>query len=311
MRRFIQRLFKVGLLFALGLLICLSVIALSTHFTLQLEKKSFGHMTHWGSSFARIAEFEKWAKQKPANNTPANASSPARGLIIGSSTAYRNLNPHIFSTQTGIDWFNYGSSGQSPKVNLFMLKHAFSQTKIDYVLLDIYSGVAQLEGLESAHDLIYNSNLDGWLKTQLVCKYPNGKLLLRYLYFYTKQIIPSKKHIIHDPQNGTYLQKGFVCSNQPALKNFKKAKSKQRVPFIKELPAIAALCRQHGARLILNIAPSLEGPQILDPAYRAYRCIENREVQNPTWFYDSHHMTCEGANLYSEGVVRKLVKQLK
>jgi hypothetical protein len=302
MRRFIQRLFKVGLLFALGLLICLSVIALSTHFTLQLEKKSFGHMTHWGSSFARIDEFENWARQKP---------NKARGLIIGSSTAYRNINPHILQEHTLVDWFNYGSSGQPPRTSYFLLQDAFKKTKLDYVLLDIYSGVAQLEGLESAHDLIYNSNLDGWLKTQLVCKYPNGKLLLRYLYFYTKQIIPSKKYIIHDPQNGTYLQKGFVCSNQPALKNFKKAKSKQRVPFIKELPAIAALCRQHGARLILNIAPSLEGPQILDPAYRAYRCIENREVQNPTWFYDSHHMTCEGANLYSEGVVRKLVKQLK
>ena len=164
MRQFLKKLLKTLLAFVLLIWVGLVLIALSTHFTLQLEQKSFGHMTHWGSSFARIDEFENWAHQKPTK---------ARGLIIGSSTAYRNINPHLLSKATNIDWFNYGSSGQPPKISYFLLQDAFKKTKLDYVLLDIYPAVIALEGLESAHDLIYNSRLHPWLKTQLVVRYPN------------------------------------------------------------------------------------------------------------------------------------------
>jgi hypothetical protein len=292
----------------MGLLICLSVIALSTHFTLKLEQKSFGHMTHWGSSFARIDEFEKWARQKPASSTSANASSPARGLIIGSSTAYRNINPYILQDRSHIDWFNYGSSGQPPKISYFLLQDAFKKTKLDYVLLDIYPDVIALEGLESAHDLIYNSRLHPWLKTQLVCKYPNGKLLLRYLYFYTKRLIPSKTHIIYDPTNGTYTGKGFVCSNQPGLNKFSAACRVQKVPDFQTIHDIAALCQANGAQLILNINPELGKTFRLAPIYRGFKVIISQNFQNPRHFYDTKHMTCEGANLYSEGVAQQLKK---
>ncbi|MFN5441131.1 MAG: hypothetical protein ACK5AR_04685, partial [Flavobacteriia bacterium] len=129
MRQFIRKILRTLLAFCLFISAGLLVIALSTNFTLKLELKSFGHMTHWGSSFARIDEFESWAHQKPTQ---------ARGLIIGSSTAYRNINPYILSSATHIDWFNYGSSGQPPKISYFLLQDAFKKTKLDYVLLDIY-----------------------------------------------------------------------------------------------------------------------------------------------------------------------------
>lgn len=307
MRRFFFRLTQLGLLFVLSIFAGLVLIALSTNFTLKLEQKSFGHQTHWGSSWERITEFETWAAQ---NKTPkaAQKQATARGLIIGSSTAYRNLNPHIFSEQTGVDWFNYGSSGQSPSTSLLLLQHAFERCKIKYVLFDIYGPVVQLEGLESAHDLIYNSKLNFWLKTKLVCSFPEGKLWLRYLYFYTKQVLPSKPYIIQDPNNGTYLKKGFVCSNQAALKNYKARPKPQKMPTFPELAQIAALCKANGARLILNISPSLKGPFHLPQAFKKYPLIYNKSFHNPAHFYDTHHMTCEGANLYSEGVAQQLKK---
>lgn len=305
MRSFFFRLTQLGLLFVLSIFAGLVLIALSTNFTLKLEQKSFGHQTHWGSSWERITEFETWAAH---NKTPkaAQKQATARGLIIGSSTAYRNLNPHIFSEQTGIDWFNYGSSGQSPSTSLLLLQHAFECCKIKYVLFDIYGPVVQLEGLESAHDLIYNSKLNFWLKTKLVCSFPEGKLWLRYLYFYTKQVLPSKPYIIQDPNNGTYLKKGFVCSNQAALKNYKARPKPQKMPTFPELAQIAALCKANGAKLILNISPSLKGPFHLPQAFKKYPLINNQSFHNPAHFYDTHHMTCEGANLYSEGVSMKL-----
>jgi hypothetical protein len=299
MRQFVRKILQTLVAFVLFILVGLVLIALSTNFTLKLEQNSFGHMTHWGSSFARIDEFESWAEQTP---------NKARGLIIGSSTAYRNINPHILQDHSHIDWFNYGSSGQPPKISYFLLQDAFKKTKLDYVLLDIYPDVIALEGLESAHDLIYNSRLHPWLKTQLVVRYPNTKLLLRYLYFYTKRIIPSKAHIIYDPTNGSYTGKGFVCSNQPGLNKFKAAHRVQKVPYFQTLHDIAALCKANGAQLFLNINPELGKSFRLAPIYRGFKVITSPNFQNPSHFYDTKHMTCEGANLYSEGVVSKLVK---
>ena len=302
MGAFLKRILRLGLLFILSILVGLVLIALSTNLTLKLEQKSFGHMTHWGSSWERITEFEKWA---------TSPSAKPRGLIIGSSTAYRNLNPYIFESQTGVNWFNYGSSGQSPAISLTLLQHAFERCHFNYVVFDIYGPVVQLEGLESAHDLIYNSKLNFWLKTKLVCGYPEGKLWLRYLYFYTKQLVPSRAYVIEDPKNGTYLKKGFVCSNQPALKQYKKAPERYKVPDFPELSKIAALCKAHGSKLILNISPSLEGSFSLPAAFKKYPIIQVKSFHNPAHFYDTHHMTCEGANLYSEQVARKLLKKLK
>lgn len=299
MRQFVRKVLKTLLAFDLFILAGLILIALSTNFTLKLEQKSFGHMTQWGSSFARIDEFENWAKQKPTK---------ARGLIIGSSTAYRNINPHILQDRTNIDWFNYGSSGQPPKISYFLLQDAYKKTKLDYVMLDIYPDVIALEGLESAHDLIYNSRLHPWLKTQLVVRYPNTKLLLRYLYFYTKRIIPSQAHISYDPTNGTYTGKGFVCSNQHGLKNFKTAHHVQKVPDFQTLHDIAALCKANGTQLILNINPELGKSFRLDPVYDGFKVITSPNFQNQRCFYDTKHMTCEGANLYSEGISLKLVE---
>lgn len=302
MKAFLHKVLQMLAAFIGFVLAGLILIALSTNFTLKLEQKSFGHMTHWGSSFARIDEFESWAEQRPTSK---------RGLIIGSSTAYRNINPHLLSKATNMDWFNYGSSGQPPKISYFLLQEAFKKTKLAIVMLDIYPDVLALEGLESAHDLVYNSRLHPWLKTQLVLRYPNAKLLLRFLYFYTKRLIPSKAHIIDDATNGSYLQKGFVCSHQPALTHFDSLTTTQRISDFETLHDIAALCKANGTQLILNINPELGKRFYLDPIYRSFKVLSSPNFQNPAHFYDTHHMTCEGAHLYSEGLGLQLAKHFK
>lgn len=298
MRRFTFKLLRFLLLFTSCIWLVLALIALSTNWTLQYEYKYFGHRTHWGSSLERVHEFEQWADQK---------TQQPKGLIIGSSTAYRNLNPHILSDQTHINWFNYGSSNQSPNMSYFLLQHAFARTKLDYVLLDIYGPIAKHNGLEAAFDLIYNSELNWWQKTQLLWRYPNTKLWLRYGYFYTKKMLPCPTYIIKDSTNGTYLKKGFVCSNQPALSSSPQPKSKQQIPYFDELPMIAKLCQANGARLILNIAPSLKESYHLPPDFKKYPIIHIKQFNNPRDFYDTHHMTCEGAAVYTQRVGKKFL----
>ena len=293
MRRFLTKLLQFVLLFLSCIWLCLALIALSTNWTLQYEYNYFGHRTHWGSSLERVAEFEHWAEQ--------NAQQP-KGLIIGSSTAYRNINPHILSEQTHINWFNYGSSNQSPKMSYYLLEQALQQTHLDYVLLDIYGPIVNNDGLEAAFDLIYNSELNWWQKTKLLGHYPNVQLWLRYGYSYTKNLLPCPTYIIHVSTNGTYLKKGFVCSNQPALQHYNKVQKHQKaqqIPDFPELQQIAKLCQANGTKLILNISPSLDGDFRLPSSFKKYPLIQIKAFHNPQHFYDSHHMTCEGANLYS------------
>jgi hypothetical protein len=302
MRRLLTKLLQFALLFTSCIWLALALIALSTNWTLQYEYNYFGHRTHWGSSIERVAEFEQWADQKTQQH---------KGLIIGSSTAYRNINPHLLSDQTHINWFNYGSSNQSPKMSYYLLEQALQQTHLDYVLLDIYGPIVSNDGLEAAFDLIYNAELNWWQKTQLLWHYPNTKLWLRYGYFYTKKMLPCPTYIIKDSTNGTYLKKGFVCSNQPTLPYYNKVQKHQKAQQISdfpELPMIAKLCQANGTKLILNISPSLDGDFRLPSNFKKYPLIQIKAFHNPHHFYDSHHMTCEGASEYTQRVGKKLVK---
>jgi hypothetical protein len=297
MRKFLIKIVQFGLLFIAIVWLGLAIIALSTNWTLKLEYRFFGHRTHWGSSLERVAEFEKWS------HTP---SQMPKGLIIGSSTAYRNINPHILSAQTKINWFNYGSSNQSPQMSYYLLQQAFSKQKFDFILLDIYGPIAKNDGLESAYDLIYNSNLIFTNKMQLLLHYPNVKLWLRCCYFYTKDLLNCPNYILKDSTNGTYLAKGFVCSMQPGMKHYMKGSTTQKIPALPQIAQIAALCKANSAELILNISPSLDGTFRLSSNFRKYQVIQINTFQNPMNFYDSHHMTCVGANLYSEKLAKNL-----
>lgn len=302
MRKFLLKIICFGLLFLLVLSSGLALIALSTNWTLRYEYKFFGHRTHWGSSLERVAEFEKWSK----NNTSA-----PKGLILGSSTAYRNINPHILSEKTQCNWFNYGSSNQSPQMSYYLLEQALQQTHLEYVLLDIYGPIAKNDGLEAAFDLIYNSELAASKKMDLLRHYSDVRLWLRLGYFYTKKIVPCPNYMRHDSTNGTYLKRGFVCSNQPALQQYNKVDKFKKIPAFPELEKIAKLCQAKDVRLILNIAPSLKESYLLSPNFKKYPIIYIKQFNNPHDFYDTHHMTCNGANQYSQRIGEKLVRKLQ
>lgn len=302
MRSFVSKVIQFSLLFVGVIWLGLAFIALSTNWTPRFELQYFGHRTHWGSSLERVAEFEKWSR--------TNSHVP-KGLILGSSTAYRNINPHILSEQTHINWFNYGSSNQSPQISYYLLEQALQQTNLDYILLDIYGPVASNNGLESAFDLIYNSELAATKKMDLLRHYSDVRLWLRFGYFYTKKILPCNKHIVYDTTNGAYLKKGFVCTDQAALLTYPKKQKKSKIAEIDVLEDIVQLCKSKGVKLVINIAPSLDKRYYAPKVLKKNWLIYNHEINDPSWFYDTHHMTCDGANKYSQLIGEKLAQQIQ
>jgi hypothetical protein len=102
-----------------------------------------------------------------------------------------------------------------------------------------------------------------------------------------------------------------VCSNQPGLQHYNKPSKTQVIKDFQTLHDIAALCKSNGAQLILNINPELGKSFRLAPIYRSFKVITAPDFHNPSYFYDTHHMTCEGANQYSQGLKKRLVKLLE
>jgi len=88
----------------------------------------------------------------------ADTARPVDILVIGSSHAYRGVDPRIFATH-GIRLFNLGSSAQTPIQTEVLLKRYFDRLKPKVVVVEVFPGVFCLDGVESGVDLISNSGV--------------------------------------------------------------------------------------------------------------------------------------------------------
>ncbi len=80
-------------------------------------------------------------------------------LIIGSSHAYRGIDPRIFKADS-INAFNLGSSAQSPINTKMLLKQYIDNVKPKLIIYEIYVGTLGIDGLTSSLDLLSNNKID-------------------------------------------------------------------------------------------------------------------------------------------------------
>ncbi|MFV0197364.1 hypothetical protein OBK01_03990 [Empedobacter falsenii] len=80
-------------------------------------------------------------------------------LIIGSSHAYRGIDPRILAKE-GISAFNLGSSAQTP-INTKVLLHQYlEQINPKLVVYEAYAGTLAIDGVESSLDILSNNKID-------------------------------------------------------------------------------------------------------------------------------------------------------
>ena len=80
-------------------------------------------------------------------------------LIVGSSHAYRGIDPRILQ-KDGISAFNLGSSAQTP-INTKVLLHQYlEQIKPKLVVYEAYAGTMNIDGVESSLDILSNNKID-------------------------------------------------------------------------------------------------------------------------------------------------------
>lgn len=104
-------------------------------------------------------------------------------VFIGSSHAYRGYDPRIF-TQHGWSAFNLGTSGQGPLNTYHIVRTHLNARNTRLLLIDVYEGAMERDGLESTADLTMNLVDDrAAVGMALALKDPRGvnMLALRFL----------------------------------------------------------------------------------------------------------------------------------
>lgn len=271
-------------------------VAISTHWTPKIENLTFGHITYFGNSYERSLDYRNWIKSP---NRP-------KGLILGSSTAYRNINSQILTSETNINWFNLGSTGQSPNISIILFKDLLRKAHIDYLLFDLYSEIYDNSGQESAFDLINNSTFPLSIKLRLFFVKPDFKLSQRLIYRHLQATFGGRVFRFESKNNGTYLLGGSTYS--PYIKSKTFHDNKLKLPQLKlnnDLKEIISICNKNKIKLILNIAPIIGKKSRFE--IKSPNILINDDLNKKTeWFYDDHHMHGQGSIEYTRSIARKM-----
>ncbi len=299
MKAFLKHIAFIVLVFWLIRLSSYALVGFSTYYTPWLEKRSFGHQDAWGHSYERMQDFRQWATRK---------TDKRRGIILGSSTAYRNIHTETLSKGTQVDWFNLGSSSQTPEIGYILLEMAAQKTSLSYLLLDIYIEVLDNSPEEAATDFVNNTALSFREKLRFFLLSPNPRLFDRLAYRTVKQWVPHRIIRVHSPSNGIYLPNGSSYSPLPSEGWAAMTIQEGVQTFIPnpKIDKILAFCRKNQISVIFNISPVLG--KITANKTKYDPVILNDEFNNQfRLFYDDHHMHGEGAIQYSESLAVKMV----
>lgn len=89
----------------------------------------------------------------------ANKTKNIDVLVVGSSHAYRGIDPRILE-EYGISTFNLGSSAQTPINTKILLHQYLDHIKPKLVIYEAYAGTLNIDGVESSLDLLSNNQID-------------------------------------------------------------------------------------------------------------------------------------------------------
>jgi len=312
MGKFLTKIFRNIWVILLILFVLFFFTALSSFYTNKFESHFFRYrgVFEWGSTYERSIDLLKWS-EKEKNN---------KGLILGSSVAYRNINPYILQNNTKIDWFNCASSSQSPIVSSALLKNPVKY-KTEFLILDLYYNIITNKGFEGIEDWINNSQFELGLKYKLISQTQKSfKLYMKAFYTWVRSKINPKLRFIKSNRNGTYIGKGFVCSPNGMYPIESVDTSFKKVNYFKidKLVNLVNKCKEKRIQLILvkppvvnritndNLDAFCKKNNIYSIDFEKNNFISRHKNQLNKMYYDNHHMTCFGSEIYSKELSNEL-----
>jgi hypothetical protein len=232
-------------------------------------------------------------------------------VVLGSSCAYRGYDPRIFR-QSGIEFFNFGTSSQTPLQTNFVVDKYVSTLNPKLVIFDILPYQFEENGLESTLDFLAN----GIHVSTIDFKSQNMKVYNTYLYATVFKSFLDKKETNRD-FNGNYVAGGYVenfkvfkpnkkdtlksmpCNILPQqLAAFGQALNKikvRHIPFVlvqSPIPLSTYNARQNNAAL-----------DSVFMQYGAYYNFNKILTLPDSLFYDAVHLNQNGVNIFNKKLI--------
>jgi hypothetical protein len=257
-----------------------------------------------GSTLERYADFERWSK--------AEHSKPI-ALIVGSSTAYRNIDPYILDSLTRYTWFNLASSSQTVEVSAALAKIAYARLhRIDVLLIDIYPEISDIKNYESVYDWVNNSTFSFTDKYALMRTATLDLRLVNAGYYrWLQHALGWKVQLQPTTNKGNYVGKGYAYSLKKPNNDWSPIRKGKKIKLAENVQSLIRWAKDHNIKVIVNIAPDLSftyEAKALDKSsliftHNTFLSGAKNAFQ---LFYDSHHMTRQGGIMYTNQLARKI-----
>lgn len=240
-------------------------------------------------------------------------------LILGSSHAYRGFDTRVFKKH-GINAFNLGSSAQSPIQTYILLNQYLDELNPKLVVLEVYAGVLELDGVESSLDLAANNKMDKYYYQTLKD--------IRNLQTYNSTIYGTFRELFHLNDNfkedsiqeeSRYIKGGYVESEykQNPLLEEKTSKWVINPTQIHYLDKTINLLKDKNIDYILVQTPiskklyeaktnNKEIDSLLSSKGKYFSFQNKIELNDTTDFYDSNHLNQKAVERFSEMFIQFL-----
>jgi len=264
---------------------------------------SYGHM------FSRMSEI------KQVKNVDI--------LVLGSSHAYRGFDPRIFE-RNGIRVFNLGSSNQTPKQALSLLRTYIDELNPKLVLYEVYPGIFQNDGVESSLDLIANEELN-WETLNMATRVNHLKTYNTLLFDIFMESIGANRHFREPEKKGDdlYIPGGYVEKSDGYTRKQKMGRKsswnfrEDQWGFLVEM--VNFINKRQGSFLMVQSPVDREYFQLFDNQDEMDEKFQslgdyinfNRlmELEYPKDLYDLHHLRQSGVEKFNEELIKEITER--
>lgn len=236
-------------------------------------------------------------------------------VFIGSSHSYRGYDAGYFTDQ-GYTAFNLGSSAQTPMNSYYLVRDLLRAGHVGLLVMDVYEGTLENDGLESTADLVQNlpSDRTAW-SMALATRDPRGLNMMALRYF-MKEHAPFYQDSTYRAGGGAFRADSLKTDPDYAVGRGLHVRQRQ-AEFLEQ---VIALCRERGIRPVLcnHYFPhasdrrkhaaynaylhellGADGPVYIDKAY-------DHQLSDRDHFFDHNHLNAAGARIFSADLLREL-----
>lgn len=237
--------------------------------------------------------------------------------VLGSSRAYRGLDPRYFSAHN-LKFFNLGSSSQTPIQSLYLANRYLDTLKPKLVLIEVFPKGFGLDGVESTLDIIANDRLNKQA-IEMAFRMNHIKVYNALLVDIFRTGLGVNDGFIESVRKNedTYISGGYVERDLEYNKRLE-ANEPREIEFrsdqIQALKNLVELIRKSGAEVVLYEAPcarvlyeSIINRSEMEAIHRELATYvnfnERLQLNDSLHFYDQSHLNIKGVKIFNEAMI--------